>query len=91
MELRWCAVALATVLMTGAGLAQRRGGDEAKPLPVSEPRPSAATVEAWQARRFGMFIHFGLYSELGGVWQGKNIDNGYSEQIMANAPIPRND
>ena len=38
-----------------------------------------------------MFIHFGLYSELGGVWQGKNIDNGYSEQIMANAPIARDD
>jgi alpha-L-fucosidase len=35
-----------------------------------------------------MFIHFGLYSQLGGVWQGKQIDNGYSEQIMANAPIP---
>ena len=38
-----------------------------------------------------MFIHFGLYSELGGVWQGRNIDNGYSEQIMANAPIARDD
>ena len=36
-----------------------------------------------------MFLHFGLYSQLGGVWQGKNVDNGYSEQIMANAPIPR--
>ncbi|MFC5862764.1 alpha-L-fucosidase [Acidicapsa dinghuensis] len=59
-----------------------------KPLPLSEPRPSAATVEQWQNRRFGMFIHFGLYSQLGGMWQGKQIDNGYSEQIMANAPIP---
>jgi len=35
-----------------------------------------------------MFIHFGLFSMLGGVWQGKQIDNGYSEQIVANAPIP---
>jgi alpha-L-fucosidase len=35
-----------------------------------------------------MFIHFGLYSELGGVWDGKNVDNGYSEQIEANAPVP---
>lgn len=35
-----------------------------------------------------MFIHFGLYSTLGGEWAGKKIDNGYSEQIMANAPIP---
>jgi alpha-L-fucosidase len=59
-----------------------------KPLPRSQPRPTAATVEQWQDRKFGMFIHFGLYSELGGMWKGQKIDNGYSEQIMANAPIP---
>ena len=35
-----------------------------------------------------MFIHFGLYSMLGGVWNGKQISNGYSEQIMSHAPIP---
>jgi alpha-L-fucosidase len=58
------------------------------PQPLPGPRPSAATIRAWQARRFGMFIHFGLYSKLGGVWKGKDIDNGYSEQIEANAPIP---
>ena len=89
--MRWGAAALAAMLMTGAAFGQHGGVDEATPLPVSEPRPSAATVEAWQARRFGMFLHFGLYSELGGVWQGKKIDNGYSEQIMANAPIPRDE
>ena len=90
MQWRTAAV-LATGMMTAVAIGQQHGIDETKPLPVSEPRPSAATVEAWQARRFGMFIHFGLYSELGGVWQGKNIDNGYSEQIMANAPIPRDE
>jgi alpha-L-fucosidase len=59
-----------------------------KPVPRSQPRPTAASVQQWQDRKFGMFIHFGLYSQLGGVWQGRQIDNGYSEQIMANAPIP---
>jgi alpha-L-fucosidase len=58
------------------------------PQPLPGPRPSAQTIEEWGDRRFGMFIHFGLYSELGGMWQGKQIDNGYSEQIEANAPIP---
>ncbi|MGC2162125.1 MAG: alpha-L-fucosidase [Silvibacterium sp.] len=58
------------------------------PQPFPGPRPSAAAIQAWSARRFGMFIHFGLYSELGGMWQGKQIDNGYSEQIEANTPIP---
>ena len=57
-------------------------------MPLSQPRPPAATVAQWQDRRFGMFIHFGLYSQLGGMWHGQKIDNGYSEQIMANAPIP---
>lgn len=35
-----------------------------------------------------MFIHFGPYSALGGVHKGKEIHNGYSEQIMSHAPIP---
>ncbi|MFK2879195.1 alpha-L-fucosidase [Rhodanobacter hydrolyticus] len=59
-----------------------------QPLPLPGPRPSAATVQAWQARKFGLFIHFGLYSELGGVWDGKRITNGYSEQIQSFAPVP---
>jgi alpha-L-fucosidase len=59
-----------------------------RPMPASEPRPSQATITQWQDRKFGMFIHFGLFSEFGGVYKGKQIDNGYSEQIMANAPIP---
>ena len=37
-----------------------------------------------------MFIHFGLYSELGGVWKGKNID-GYNEQIRLHAHIPKDE
>ncbi len=57
-----------------------------RPQPLSQPRPSARDVQEWGDRKFGMFIHFGLYSELGGMWQGKIVDNGYSEQIMANAP-----
>lgn len=35
-----------------------------------------------------MFIHFGLYSELGGVWQGKRFSGNYSEQIQSDAHIP---
>jgi alpha-L-fucosidase len=57
------------------------------PRPLGTHRPSAATIAQWQDRRFGMFIHFGLYSALGGEWQGKRVDNGYSEQILANGNI----
>ncbi len=54
------------------------------------PRPNSATIEAWQRRHFGMFIHWGLYSLLGGVWQGKQV-GGYNEQIQAHARIPRDE
>lgn len=59
-----------------------------RPLALSGPRPDAAAVQAWQARKFGLFIHFGLYSMLGGVWDGRKITNGYSEQIQSFAPVP---
>jgi len=62
--------------------------DRPLPLPQGGPRPSAATVQAWQARKFGLFIHFGLYSMLGGVWEGKRVTQGYSEQIQSFAPVP---
>jgi alpha-L-fucosidase len=38
-----------------------------------------------------MFIHFGAYSELGGVWKGRPVENGYSEQIHATAGIMADD
>ena len=43
----------------------------------------------WQDNKFSMFIHFGLYSKLGGVWKEKPVTQGYSEQIMAFAPVPK--
>lgn len=55
------------------------------------PRPKPETVQQWQDRKFGMFIHWGLYSILGGVWQGKQISYGYSEQIQSHAPVPKNE
>ena len=44
----------------------------------------------WRNSHFGMFVHFGVYSELGGVWQGKQIPY-YAEQIMNHARIPIDD
>lgn len=41
----------------------------------------------WMNQKYSMFIHWGLYSELGGVWDGKPVVNGYSEQIQAHAGI----
>jgi alpha-L-fucosidase len=44
-------------------------------------------MQWWRKARFGMFIHWGVYSELGGAWQGKNVD-GYAEHIMRKDRIP---
>ncbi len=48
-----------------------------------------ARIKAWQDLSFGMFIHLGVYSQFGGVYQGEKITQGYSEQIMQFAPIPK--
>ena len=53
------------------------------------------SLEAYQNRiewfanaNYGMFIHFGLYSSLGGEWKGKQME-WYAEWIQATADIPR--
>ncbi len=48
---------------------------------------------AWyRDAKCGLFIHWGLYAELAGVYQGRRIDsgigNGVGEWIMYNAKIP---
>lgn len=41
----------------------------------------------WLEQKFSMFIHWGLYSELGGVWENRPVRSGYSEQIQSHAGI----
>ncbi|WP_420155467.1 alpha-L-fucosidase [Siphonobacter sp.] len=47
-------------------------------------QPSKA-LETWKNDKYSMFIHWGVYSVLGGVWEGKPVSRGYSEQIRAHA------
>ncbi|RYG65398.1 hypothetical protein EON80_17425, partial [bacterium] len=53
-----------------------------------------ARMKWWREARFGMFIHWGLYSIPGGVWKGVEYDHpirglgGIGEQIMRDAHIP---
>lgn len=52
--------------------------------------PSAAappTMQWWRDARFGMFIHWGLYSEAGGVWKGAFLP-GWSEWMPNRLKIP---
>lgn len=36
----------------------------------------------WLGDKYSLFIHYGLYSVAGGVWQGTPVKRGYSEQIL---------
>lgn len=51
------------------------------------PAQRDARMAWWRDARFGMFIHWGLYSIPAGTWQGKQIP-GIGEWIMNNASIP---
>lgn len=41
----------------------------------------------WEKQKYSMFIHWGLYSQLGGVWNGEPVRQGYSEQIQSHGGI----
>ena len=41
----------------------------------------------WHQNKYSMFIHFGLFSVYGGVYEGKPVTRGYSEQIQSFAGI----
>lgn len=42
----------------------------------------------WREARFGMFIHWGLYSGAGGTWNGKVYPQHYAEWIQHWAAVP---
>ena len=44
-------------------------------------------LDWWREARFGMFMHWGVYSALGGVWEGKPV-KGYAEHIQRMRKIP---
>lgn len=58
---------------------------------ISELTAAAANRDArlawWRDARFGMFVHWGVYSHLGGVWKGKSF-GGYAEHIQRAQKIP---
>src|SRR5512138_1478114 len=64
------------------------------PAPAAPAAPSAeetakrdARMKWWREARFGMFIHWGVYSVPAGTYQDKKI-GGIGEWIMYNGKIP---
>tara|TARA_B110000908_G_scaffold171011_1_gene232332 strand:+ start:2805 stop:4313 length:1509 start_codon:yes stop_codon:yes gene_type:complete len=68
---------------------------EAKWTPMSESAAKQRGRERFNDNKYGMFIHWGLYSQCGGVWQGERMEDGpgtgprVAEWIMRRKEIPR--
>ena len=58
--------------------------DSGKP---ADPAARAEKLKEWRRRAFGMFIHWGVYSRLGGEWRGHVVE-GYAEHIFRKERIP---
>ncbi len=70
-------IALLAVILLGSAAAPARAAN----------RHHTADMAWWAKARFGMFIHWGLYSVAAGRWHGKK-DTGYGEWIKNNSHIP---
>jgi alpha-L-fucosidase len=68
---------LATLAMAAAPVAQ------AAPATLETTEQRDARMQWWREARFGMFVHWGLYSGLAGNWNGKMVaDKGGLEWIQ---------
>lgn len=69
-------------------------GESTTPTEFS-PAPHAATLAAWREARFGLFLHWGLYSLAEGRWKGSWVateepwkGKGFTEFMQLQARIP---
>ncbi len=56
-------------------------------LPLDDTRADESDLAAFREARFGMFIHWGLYSQLGGRWKGEKMTY-IGEWIQSRSQIP---
>jgi len=57
-------------------------------LPEESAEQFNARMKWWREARFGMFIHWGVYSVPAGIWKGRKVPLP-GEWIMHNAQIPK--
>ena len=72
---------LVVLLVLGTGLVGAHAS-------AARMRKHTADMGWWRAARFGMFIHWGLYSEAAGYWHGKAI-GGQGPMIESMAHVPK--
>ena len=78
------AAALAFITTTGPRMYAAAENPAARAPSKESLVPTEAEREArlgwWREARFGMFVHWGVYSGLSGTWDGKKY-GGYGEHI----------
>lgn len=55
---------------------------------ISEQQTREERIKWWRDGKYGMFIHWGLYSIPAGVWKTSVQETGYSEWVMYGEKIP---
>lgn len=75
--------------MDGAGLEQERSDNIPTDLWVDDrDRDRNRRIAWWREARVGLFVHWGPYSMLGGMWKGEQVDANYAEHIQLRGKIP---
>ncbi len=64
-----------------------KAGEDAAPLTQETKAQKDARMKWWREARFGLFIHWGIYSVPAGFWKDKPVDSA-GEWIMHNGRIP---
>ncbi|MBO9636176.1 MAG: alpha-L-fucosidase, partial [Chitinophagaceae bacterium] len=72
------------VLLSALLAAQLAGAQSTQSADTSKD----ARMKWWREARFGMFIHWGVYAQWGGVYHGHNQARGGAEWIMNRSKIP---
>ena len=57
-------------------------------LTTETPEQKQKKMQWWSEARFGMFIHFGVYAQWGGMYHGHKMNKGGAEWIMNRSKIP---
>jgi alpha-L-fucosidase len=75
------------MLMSIAGARVARSEPSVDPYAAETKAERDARMQWWREARFGMFIHWGVYSVPAGTYDGRRID-GIGEWIMFNGKVP---
>ena len=91
-KLAWIVIVTGVMAGSGAPAQSETGTIEATYSPDKVPEDDSH-MEWWRDARYGMFIHWGLYSIQGGEWKGtdygKEMGGASAEWLMNSAKIPK--